>query len=307
MRAIAPMMGLFLTSTGCGLVDAPGTPLVEAHRGAAGYWPQNSTRAIQGTVDEDYPALEIDIVLTSDLVPVLSHDPWLHEDLCTTADGEAIEGRQNIMDIDLDTLRNDFVCGGVADEEHTEAEVLEERIPTLAEVLEIVSTGSEEMVVHLDVKYEQDGTTFDAATMASAILSDWYTADLSNPWFVSANQPDAIAAFEAEATGEITTSLAWPRFHPDLSDTTVALTEEFRMTFGRVEYVDLARDAGADGLAIPYQLIERRQVEAARAAGLQVQVWTTNTPELLAEYCAWPVDSVITDYPDDAPCLGGGK
>jgi glycerophosphoryl diester phosphodiesterase len=307
MRAIAPMIGLLLASTGCGLVDAPGNPMVEAHRGAAGYWPQNSTRAIQGTVDADYPALEFDIVLTSDLVPVLSHDPWLHEDLCTTVDGEAIDGRQNIMDIDLDTLRNDFVCGGVADEEHTKAEVLEERIPTLAEVLQIVSTGSEEMVVHLDVKFEPDGTTFDAETMAAAILSDWYTADLSNPWFVSANQPDAIAAFELLATGEITTSLAWPRFHPDLSDATVALTEEFRMTFGQVEYVDLARDAGADGLAIPYQLIERRQVDAARAAGLQVQVWTTNTQELLDEYCAWPVDSVITDYPDDAPCLGGGK
>jgi len=300
--------GVFLAGlAGCGLVDAPGNPLVEAHRGAAGYWPQNSTLAIQGSVDAGYPGLEFDLVLTSDKVPVLSHDPWLHETLCTTSDGEPLDERINIMDLDLATLQADYACGGVADEEHTQAEVMAEPVMTFQHLLGIVATGSEDTVIHIDVKFEPDGTTFDAETMAAEILGVWYAADLPNPWFVSANQPDAIAAFEAEATGEIKTSLAWPRFHPDTNDTQVALKSEIKAVLGIAEYVDIAADAGADGLAIPYQLIDRRQVDAARSAGLEVQVWTLNTPELLEEYCGWPIDSVITDYPDDAPCLGGDQ
>ena len=102
-------------------------------------------------------------------------------------------------------------------------------------------------------------------------------------------------------------SLIWPRFHPDLNDTKIALTTEFRSALGLVEYVDEARSCSADGIAVPYQLIDRRQVNAARSAGLNVQVWTPNSPELLEEYCKWPVSALITDYPELVPCLAGGE
>ena len=55
------------------------------------------------------------------------------------------------------------------------------------------------------------------------------------------------------------------------------------------------------------RLIDRRQVNAARSAGLNVQVWTPNSPELLEEYCKWPVSALITDYPELVPCLAGGE
>ncbi len=305
MRAmILGVMGMLLIS-GCGLVDAPGTPVVEAHRGAAGYWPQNSRAAMVGSVEAGFPGLEFDLVLTSDGVPVLSHEPWLHEDLCTTVDGEAIEGRVLIQDIALEDLQADYVCGGVSDEEFADAEVIAESIMTFAELLEVIEGSAEDMLLHIDVKYEPDGTTPAADVMAEAVLATWYAAALPNPWFVSANQPAAIEAFETAADGDITTSLIWPRFHPDLNDTKIALTTEFKSVLGLVEYVDEARSCGADGIAVPYQLIDRRQVDAARDVGLQVQVWTPNTPEQLEEYCSWPVDAVITDFPEDAPCLAG--
>ena len=303
---IMNLWGVLLFS-GCGLVDAPGSPVVEAHRGASGYWPQNSRAAMEGSVEAGFPGLEFDLVLTSDGVPVLSHEPWLHEDLCTTLDGEAIDGRVLIQDLTLADLGAQYVCGGVADEDFPDAEVIAEPIMTFAELLEVIGDGSDDMVVHIDVKYEPDGTTPGAQVMAEAVLDTWYAAALPNPWFVSANQAEAVQAFEDAADGDITTSLIWPRFHPDLNDTKIALTTEFRSALGLVEYVDEARSCSADGIAVPYQLIDRRQVNAARSAGLNVQVWTPNSPELLEEYCKWPVSALITDYPELVPCLAGGE
>jgi glycerophosphoryl diester phosphodiesterase len=41
-------------------------------------------------------------------------------------------------------------------------------------------------------------------------------------------------------------------------------------------------------------------VEACRAAGLQVNVWTVDDPERMAELVALEVDGIVTNVPDVA-------
>jgi len=36
---------------------------------------------------------------------------------------------------------------------------------------------------------------------------------------------------------------------------------------------------------------------------MPVQLFSPNTRELLESCCDWPVDVVITDFPEEAPCL----
>ena len=79
-----------LSMSACGFLGAGERPIVEAHRGATDNWPQNSRAAVKGSVARAYPSLEIDLVVTKDLVPVLSHDPWVHESLCERVDGKPI-------------------------------------------------------------------------------------------------------------------------------------------------------------------------------------------------------------------------
>ena len=81
---------LLLSLLACGALDAGADPIVEAHRGAAGYWPQNSRTSLTSSVAAGYDAIEFDVVITADDQAVISHDPWVHEELCTRADGSPI-------------------------------------------------------------------------------------------------------------------------------------------------------------------------------------------------------------------------
>lgn len=284
-------------------------PIVEAHRFGAGEFPQNSLSALKNTVAKGWPAIEFDLVLTKDLVPVVSHDPWVHQTLCTRADGTALpqpkEERIFVKDLTLDELQSGFVCGGVPDESQPGAKVVAEPMISLAQVVEELRAAPS-MLVHLDVKYEP-GMTADADTFAREILAVWRGAALPNPWYVSANLPECLRAFKALANGgEVPTSLIWPRFPPDSESQQVAIalkSEAMTGMLGFQSLVSLAKDAQADGLAIAYQVADREAIQTARAAGLKVQLWTLNSDPLLSTYCDWPIDGLITDLPGSAPCL----
>ncbi len=292
---------LSLLTCGCGLLDAGADPAVEAHRGAAGYWPQNSRAAMLGSIDAGYDGLEFDLVLTSDDVPVLSHDPWLHEELCTTVAGELLGERVLIQELDLASLQADYLCGGEPDPDNPDAEVLAETVMTFDELLDAI-VDAPDMLFHIDIKYEP-GDTPEPAAFAEQVMDRFWAADLPNPSYVSANLPELLGAFESYGDDngyDVVTSLAWPRFPPDTNNTAIALSHELATTVGVEELVALAREGGADGLAIPYQVLDRQQVELARQEGLQIQVWTVNDEALLQRFQRWPLDSIITDYPDFA-------
>lgn len=286
---------------GCGFIDAGVDPVVEAHRGAAGYWPQNSRTAMLGSIDAGYGGLEFDLVLTADGVPVLSHDPWLHEELCTTADGGAIEERIFIQDLDFDTLQADYLCGGVEDPENPDAELVAETVMSFDELLEAM-VDAPEMLFHIDVKYEPEETPA-PEVFAEEIMSRFVVADLPNPWFVSANLPELVQAFEAwgdEHDVDVPSLVTWPRFTPETSDVAVAIGNELGASTGLVDMASVADAAGADGVSVPFQVIDRQLASFARDQGYFVAVWTVNDEALLQALQGWPIDAVITDYPERA-------
>lgn len=278
-------------------------PLVEAHRGAAGYYPQNSRTAMLASIDEGFDAIELDLVLTADGVPVLHHDPWVHEALCERVDGGVVGERVRVDGLSLATLLADYRCGGLPDPDFPNAVLFAEPVMTFDELLLALERGPRDQVVHLDVKFEP-GWTPPAERFADAVMSRWVAADLPHPFYVSANTPDAIRAFEdwGRANGrDVPTSLAWPRFPVDASTTAIGLAAELGTTLGAVDPIALAEGCGADGLALYWELARRQTVVRARKRGLDVQLWTLNDPALLRYHARWPVTALITDYPGDLP------
>lgn len=297
-----PALLLLITLASCGLADAPGEPWVEAHRGAAGYWPQNSRTAMLGSLEAGYDGIELDLVLTSDQVPVLAHDPWVHTELCTTADGQALTEQIPIDGLSLAELQSDFLCGGVPDEAWPQAEVVADTVMTLDELL-LELHDHPDVIVHLDVKQDPEWTT-DADTYAAAILDRWWEADLDNPWYVSSAFPEVTRAFEAygdQAGEDVITSLSWPAFPHGSSSAVIGVGAELGMSLGTTELVYQARQAQADALALPYAMADWRRVRDVRSQGLMVMLWTLNSEALLRRYHEWPVDALITDIPEEAP------
>lgn len=95
------------------LLDTQARPII-GHRGSAGAHPENTLRAFDGALAEGADALELDVRLSADGVPVVLHD--------ATVD-RTTNGTGPVRRFTVDRLQSLDAGGG-------------ERIPTLAEVLE---------------------------------------------------------------------------------------------------------------------------------------------------------------------------
>ncbi len=299
-RLLLPAAFAAVSACGLGAPNAP--PLIVAHRAAPSHWPENSRTAVIGSLQRGYPGIEVDIVLTSDHVPVVAHDPWLEPGRCTHADGTELAERVLIADLPLDVLEKEYLCGGEADPDFPDALVVADTLMTLDELIETVRPQPDTWV-QLDVKYEP-GLTPKPEIFAEEVLSRWTGASLVNPWFVSANLPELLLAFRDWMGDEpITTILIYPRFPPDSDSTLIGLGSELLGALGVRDALGVAAAARADGIAWPWELIDWHAAASARRDGLSVMVWTVNDEEHLRRFCDWPVDALITDFPERAPCL----
>jgi glycerophosphoryl diester phosphodiesterase len=289
--------------SGCGWPGPAGPIRVEAHRAGAGYWPGNSAIALEKSIAADYDGVEFDLLLSADDVPILSHDPYLDGDRCTTNLYSPLRQEVRIRDLTEQELRDGFLCGGLPDPEHPNAALLAAPLMTFDEAISALEFASADLFVHLDVKVEEP-LTATAEVSATAILERWVHADLPNPWLVSANQAATLLAFKAagaELGVDVTTQLILP-FHPTGgSQAHTALSYTLPNVLGTQELVALAREAEADSVAIHHELATRHSVRVARAEGLEVVLWTLNDRAALHDYLEWGIDGVITDYPADIP------
>lgn len=294
--------GMLLLAVGCqgGPIDPP---RVEAHRAAAGYWPENSAAAVHGCIAADFDGIEIDLVLTADGEAVLNHAPWLEPGRCTLADGTALDGRVRIADFRLEDLQADFVCGGQPDPEHPAAEVLPEPILSFDEFLAALDDAPASQRIHLDWKVEPPETA-PVDDWLEPVLDRWWAADRPQRLVVSANTPEALLAAEDHARAQgraLHTLLIFPFAASGADPNAVGLGVERDTLLGKVDYVDQIEAAGADGIAVNWEIAEKGQVIRASRAGYEVALWTLNEPRLLERYSRWPVDTLITDYPGSAP------
>ena len=139
---------------------------------------------------------------------------------------------------------------------------------------------------------------------AQALLDEIEVVDSPNPRVVSANRSEVLRAFR-ERSSEVL-FLDYPIFSQHIdgsSDILTALGADFLGSVGLIDYTALIEEASADGIGIPYQIADRRQLEAVRSNGYKVQLWTLNEEPLLQQYCGWPIDYLITDYPERASCF----
>ena len=292
LAAVAPL------ASACGFfVD--GEPEIMAHRAAGGRWPQNSRSAVTGSLAAGYPGIEVDLGLTRDDALVLMHDPWVSAPLCRRADGGEVPERVLLRDLTLTELERDYRCAAGEDPEHPEVTPTDDPPMTLDELLARLE-GHPEVALYLDVKYDPDDTG-PAERFADAMRASFERAQLPERVYVETTLPAAAEAM-ADVPGA-TLVWGWPRFTPDDSDTAAALAGEAELALGLTSFTDEARAARAHGITLPYQLLHTPSVMAARDDGLLVFVYTANTQGELDTLCDYPIDFLMTDLPERAPCL----
>jgi glycerophosphoryl diester phosphodiesterase len=277
------VLSVFLLMTAaCGLVDAPGTPRIVAH-GSGAEGPRDTTPTdVDAALSAGHEGLEVDVVLTSDGVPVLRHDPWLEGPDCTSATGVPL-AKTFVESLSFEVLQRDYRCHGV---------------PLMALSDFLARAGAHPgVLVHLDIKWCREGTPPPEA-FAEAVTRA--LEGVPNPRYVTSPEPEVVRVF---ASRGLSARLTWPRTDPCNESFLPELDGELRGgALGLASARAAAREARADGVVLSARMAERPLVEALRDDGLAVGIFGVNTKAALSTFCRYPASELITDTPEEAPC-----
>lgn len=308
--ALALLFGLRgLLGSSIANADAGGAPVVLAHRGGSGQWPQNSRTAVANTFRQmrteqnSVGGIEFDLAITSDGVPILSHEPFMNPSLCTLTDGSSFDGQPLVKDLTLAEIQRDYRCGGLADEDFVDVEPVADTVMPFGELLEHAAQVPNAML-YLDLKIE-DGKSAEREVFAKSIMSRLKASHLTSPIMIEVPDLAAADAFRAEGAdsmNNVTLVLSYPPFVSTTSFTVTFLKRYLATVTGLRSPIRQAQKTDTEGVAMPTQLTSRTRASHLRKKGIQTVIYTPNTAEDLERYCSWPVDVLITDFPKLGPC-----
>jgi glycerophosphoryl diester phosphodiesterase len=245
-------------------------PLFAAHRGGALLWPENSLLAFRNALALGVDYLELDVHLSRDGEVMVIHDPTL--DRTTTGTGPV--RAQTLAELGALRLKD---RGGA---------VVEERIPTLDQVVALAKAGKRQIL--LEIKTDERRQRYPGIEEKVFAVLDRHRF---TPFTV-------VMAFEGAT---------WRRARQVRPDARVAALYSARALPGPAVVPELAvlRAAGVVFVGLEQALVTAEVATQARLAGLTLGVWTVNEREAIARFIDQGVGVVITDRPDLAKELLG--
>ena len=144
------------------LLFYPTTLDIQGHRGARGLFPENTLIGFRKTIEMGVTTLELDLGLTKGLVPVVSHDPYLNQNLCLDANGDSIAidtlgYGPLISNLTLKEIKT-FDCGSLNPDvlrfpQPPRKNIPGEKIPTLQEVFDLLAEYPEKNIwLNIEIK-----------------------------------------------------------------------------------------------------------------------------------------------------------
>lgn len=282
-----------------------------AHRASSGLWIQNSSHAVTKTIElfsqspHLFHGIEVDIVLTKDLVPVLSHDPWVHKNLCQRTDGKALK-EELIKDITWKELQKNYRCGDIQDPEFPDSKTLNQtnsqnksgRIMSLDDFFTVVEKHPQ-LIIYLDNKIDS-GLTANANEYAKAIDALLQKHRTTNPLYIEGPSQDALNAYQLHIQRNFVAVLSYPAFFAHENWWLKGAYHAIASFFFPSRAQQLARNA--DAIATHTAILNPRMEEKLLAANKDIIVFTPNTQQEMDNACQTGAQLIITDYPTLRGC-----
>jgi glycerophosphoryl diester phosphodiesterase len=245
--------------------------LVVAHRGASRQAPENTLAAFRLAISQGAPAVECDVRLSADGVPVVIHDGTVDR----TTDGQGA----------VATLSLDVIKSLDAGQGH-EGRYAGERIPTLAETLAVCAGRAR---LFMELKPEALAGSEAAALVDGAleVVAQGPPLDLT------------VISFDPEIVRLVA------RRRPDLPLGYLVGARQVAK-HGVAAVLQQTAALGAGFVSPQAGAVSARFVAEAHAAQLAVSVWTVDSPDELRAVAATGADAITTNRPDVALALIAG-
>jgi glycerophosphoryl diester phosphodiesterase len=308
-----------------------------AHKGGGGLWPENTLAAFAKACELGADGAELDVQLTRDNEVVVFHDFRLKPELCRDPGGRWLEKpTPRICELTLSELKR-YDVGRIRPDTAYAAEFPEveprdgERIPTLAEVVGVVSRRERPFLLQIELKssYVDRTLSADPVALAEAVVQvTEKTNYFGRAIFVGFDWPALLHVLRIEPNARCwftTLPQSWfSEGTPPAEDNPPALpalqmlrywaksgTSPWAGGFDAVNHggsvFRAIKDAGGEGWFPPWRDATATRVAEARAIGLKVGAWTPNAPSDLKRLMDLGLDAICTDRPDILAELLGRK
>jgi glycerophosphoryl diester phosphodiesterase len=239
-------------------------PKVLAHRGGGTLAPENTLAGLRRGMRAGFRAIEFDVMLARDGVPVVMHDPFL---------GRTVPGSGNVYDYDaLELTAMD--AGGWFGQAYEG-----EPVPLFVEFAQFCKAHG--VWMNIEIKpapgYEAE-TGAVVARIAAAMFADELVAGQLEraPLLSSFSQPALAAA--REAAPELPRAFLMSELPPDWERS--------------------VREVEASAVHVNHRHLTPQQAREVKAAGFGLFCYTVNDPARARELLGWGVDAFCTDRID---------
>jgi len=264
-------------------------PDIHGHRGCRGLLPENSIPAFLKATEIGCDYLEMDVVVSQDGQLVISHEPWMDHRICLTPDDEPIseanERSHNLYHLSALDIRK-YDCGSLRHPDFPDQKQRSTYKPLLADMVEQVD---------------------EHAMMSSVALPSFNIEIKSDPELYGAFQPQPlefvhIVINTLDSIG-ITDRCMLQSFDPAILEVIHAERPEIPLAYlveghGSLEE-DLAKLTFQPSIYSPqFTMADEPLLQAIRAKGMELVVWTVNEPADIKRMLDLGVDGIISDYPN---------
>jgi glycerophosphoryl diester phosphodiesterase len=252
-----------------GFVEEP-WPVVVAHRGASLEHAENTLEAYEAAIDAGADVVELDVRLSADGIPVISHNASL---AATTGESGFVHERTVIELKRLDASVIHRRAGTAGGDERAE-------IPTLAEALEVLSGRAG---IDIEIKNIPGEPDFDSPreAVADKVVSALDGFDFQGLVLVSSFNWLSIERVK-EVNPDIRTGFLSTKDIDPGAALVYARGKGHEFVLPQVEAL------------LP---VSAAFVEEAHASGVKVGTWTSDDPAVIEQLFSWGVDAVATNDP----------
>jgi len=279
---------------------------VIGHRGARDIMPENTIEGFEFTLNVGVQVLEFDVVLTSDRVPVITHNHHLSVAATRTKNGCWLEGPEPAVSSMTFKELQQFDVGGLdgrtvyGQRFRDQAFMNRVQIPRLTALFDLICKP-EHKSVSLLLELKSDPSIKENAPertrMVAAIIDEIRSYSLQDRTVLHSFDWDLLRECRHQAPEMPTSYLSQANTHEtDLhEDSPKSVAPDLERMSGSLPQ-SVARAGGQ--FWCPYYLdVTADTVAEAHTLGLIVAVWTVNQREDIIDMINLGVDGIVTDNP----------
>ena len=291
------------------ILSKPNHIKIYGHRGARGDLPENTLESFKYLFDNAINAYETDILISKDLIPVITHDFRLDPSLTKDKEGNWIKDENiKIFDLTYDEISN-FDVGSLNKltrygRRFVNQKSLEnQKIPKLSELLELSSKNVlQNLLINLEIKSTPDekNLTPDPKDLVQIVLNEINNSNLKDKIIIS--------SFDWRILREV------KKQSPEIPRAYLTFQQEKGMKIKKTIYskspwIDhipltivydlpkIIKELGGSAWHPYYKDINKKAVKDAHDNNLPVNVWTVNDEDDMLKMIEYGVDGIMTDYP----------